>query len=302
MGKTTHQLDPLVSLVTTAEIDGWDVANSKAVKFTVGQVLEMDNLESLSSSNMRLRNSSNSNGGGSRNLLFGYLIIKGAGDYNAIFGANHTPIGSGNLIGGLSSNSQCDYSLIAGEGHSFSAAADWSATAGLNNQLFNMLTQAWGQDAVTTKVAETAWSSKMIEATGDNQLSLVHLQGHTLGIAPVELLIAGDDCFLATDAIWGFEAHCVGVMESGSPGVIGDAGYHILRGLIKNVGGTVTLVGSIDDTTVAEDAAAAWGYAITADNVNKKLKLICTPQIGQDVKFSAHIFISQAGHNDFGAA
>lgn len=303
MGKTTHQLDLLVSLVTTAEIDGWDVANSKAVRFTVGQVLEMDNLESLSNSNMRLRNSSNSNAGGARNLIFGYTIIKGAGDYNAIFGAGHTPIGSGNLIGGINHATLCDYSLIVGEGHSFDAAADWSVAAGLNHQLYNMLTQAWGQDALTTKVAETSWSSKMFDVVGDNQLSMVHLQGKTLGIAPVELLIAGDDCFINTDAVWGFEAHCVGVQESGTPGGTGDASYRIITGLIKNIGGTVSLVGSTTETIVAEDTnAAPWVWEFTADDTNKKLKVRCTPQIGQVVKYSTHVLISQAGHNTFGAS
>lgn len=303
MGKTTHQLDLLVSLVTTAEIDGWDVANSKAVRFTVGQVLEMDNLESLSSSNMRLRNSSNSNAGGSRNLLFGYQIIKGSGDYNAIFGANHAPIGSGNLIGGASHSTSCDFSLMGGEGHSFDAAADWSVAAGLNHQLANMLTQAWGQDAQPLKVAETAWSSKMFDACGDNQLTLVHMQGKTLGVAPVEMLIAGDDCFITTDAVWGFTAHVMGIQESGTPGGTGEASYRILRGLIKNVGGTVSLVGSVDETIIAEDTnAIPWTYDFTADDTNKKLKLVATMQAGQVVKYSAHIFISQAGHGDFGAA
>ncbi len=48
-------------------------------------------------------------------------------------------------------------------------------------------------------------------------------------------------------------------------------------GAIKNVGGTVSLVGTVTETIIVQDAGAAgWAVTITADDTNKSLEMAFT--------------------------
>ncbi len=69
----------------------------------------------------------------------------------------------------------------------------------------------------------------------------------------------------------------------------GDSAFFTCKAMIKNVSGTVSLVGTPTVTKSFTDASITSAIAITADNTNKSLKITVTGAVSQTIKWFAKI-------------
>ena len=300
--KTTHQLPAIGTLIGATEINGWDTVNSLAVKFTVAEILALDNLESIAAQTVRTLGGGSTAGGTSRNMLWGANHVQsGTGANNGIFGSGNLNSGSNCLIGGADHEAVGINHLIGGEHHELFGTTEAGFSCGLFNWQSNGIGATFGQQTYAFRFAETCFNSRAFLYNGDDQMSLVHAQGISLSDGTAkELTVAGDTIDILPDSMVSFEAHCQGIQQSGTPGTAGDVGYHVIRGVIKNLAGTTTLVGTIDDTTVAEDTNATWTWDITPDDTDDFIKITATAQNGQVVRFTAHVILNQIGFRNYG--
>src|SRR5690606_22169373 len=77
--------------------------------------------------------------------------------------------------------------------------------------------------------------------------------------------------------------------QSGGTGA-GDCAAWSTEVLLKNIGGTVSIVGTPSVTALAADAgAAAWAIAISADDTNKALQVTVTGEASKTIEWTAYV-------------
>lgn len=297
---TIHDKALLGTLKTQYELAVWNTDDSKQYRITVDQVLAMDALETSANGNLRSRGQANTTAG-SYNLIIGNGNVQsGVGSYSLIVGDGNVQQGSSAFVAGTGNTCLADASAAIGESNQVAATAVNGMALGYGNKVSGSMGMARGQGASSTRFGELASASKKFAEFGDNQLCFLHGQLVSDGTATAqELLMAGDFFGVIQDTSLAFEAHLHGVIHSGTPGAAGDSCYKVVRGIIKNVGGTVSLTGAVTTTAVANDTEADWAWAVTADNTDKKLKITVTPQAGQVVRAAAHVIVSQIGFDAY---
>jgi hypothetical protein len=114
-----------------------------------------------------------------------------------------------------------------------------------------------------------AYSSQKLAVEGDSQSSLFTLRITTTTTNETELSLSNDSfpgfrMTLGSGAVWSFHALITAKRASN-----GNAGAWEIKGVVKNVGGTTSLVG-VTKTALGKDVAA-WDANITADDTNDAL-------------------------------
>ncbi len=298
---TIHDKSLLGTLKTEYELAVWNTDDNKQYRAPVSQVLEKDALQTITNGNVVSRGNGNS-AAGSYNLIIGNGNVQsGAGEtYSLMVGDGNTLEASSAMVVGSSNSVLADCSAAIGELNQILETAVNGIALGYGNKISGSMQMACGQGASATRFGELTLASKKIAEVGDNQMSFLHAQLVTDGTnAAQELLLAGDLIGIITNTSVAFEAHLHGVLHSGSPGTAGDSCYKVVRGIIKNVGGTVSLTGSVITTAIANDTEADWTWGVVYDDTDKKLKISITPQTGQVVRAAAHIILSQIGFDTY---
>lgn len=79
--------------------------------------------------------------------------------------------------------------------------------------------------------------------------------------------------------------------SAGSAGTVGDCKAWTFDALIKNIGGTTSLVAAVAPTVTAADAgAAAWTLTVTADNGSDLLRLQGTGEANKTIRWTGHLY------------
>ena len=87
------------------------------------------------------------------------------------------------------------------------------------------------------------------------------------------------------NTVWKFHVLVVGTTSGGAT-----AGTYELTGAIKNNGGTTSLIGSVTQTAVNEDAGAGtWDATAIADNTNNALVIQVTGASGTNIRWVARV-------------
>jgi len=215
-------------------------------------------------------------GGGKNNTASGQSSGITAGQANAA-SANFTAVGggTGNTASGVSAT-------IAG-GQANIAGGDQSSVVG-------------GNGASSPLFGEVAHASGPFSATGDAQeCELLWRIATTDATAGVQMWLDGagasQQAVLPLGATWLFDIRMVGRSSAGV-----SAGWQV-TGAIQNVAGTVTLTAAVVTTMLADGTGGTWGvvgsFAVTADNVNKCLKLAVTGAAATNIRWVAHARIVQ---------
>lgn len=187
-------------------------------------------------------------------------ITSGVG-FSTVAGGNFNSTNSSyGVVGGGANNSvNSTRSVIVG-GSENTTSASYSSIIG-------------GSQAITSRYGEVAHAAGNFAGTGDAQHSIFVLRGKTTsGSQTTTLGLNGTTTSRLTVGS--------GFILSGTVNIIGSisTGANVARYLrqfsIKNVGGTVSLVGSI--ITLGTDEAAGTSISITADNTNKALQIQVT--------------------------
>lgn len=230
-------------------------------------------------------------GGGATNS------ISGTGTHATIGGGSANSMSSsgvGNTIGGGNTNSitgTASQSVISGGSQNTVSGIAAAIVGGERNSAAGNYSVAMGFRAGTRAVTGmVAHSAQHFSTTGDAQYERYVMSRQSTSATPVTLTAtqgaasASNQPLLPTNSSMSF----TGVVH-GRNGTTSSAGWQI-SGTIKNVSGTVSLVGTPTVTSIGADAgAAAWAVAVAADNTNKCLQINVTGAAATTINWVAFV-------------
>ncbi|NBZ96570.1 MAG: hypothetical protein EBR40_09130, partial [Proteobacteria bacterium] len=145
-------------------------------------------------------------------------------------------------------------------------------------------TVAGGLQGLADRYGMFAHASGFFSAQGDAQAVEFVLRNTTSGVTPAVLYLDGTSAnrlTIRTDTQLSGICTISGIKSDGSELALFQRSL-----VIKNIGGTTTLVHVSTISTDHKDDAA-WALAITADNANSALQIQCTGNTGDDVRWVA---------------
>lgn len=121
---------------------------------------------------------------------------------------------------------------------------------------------------------------------GDAESARWVLRNETADATPAKLYADGSSTQLDIPAgkVLSFEALIVAKGNTGSNA--DSAGLFWFRGLIKNISGTTTLIGEINDK---DSEVAGWSVSVSADDTNDALDFTVTGDAGTVVRWVAYV-------------
>ncbi len=142
-----------------------------------------------------------------------------------------------------------------------------------------------GAQAVASSYGQMAYASGMFSDWGDAQSSLYLLRYTTTNAVTRELFLdgAGERMSVPAGGSWMFQAMIVARSSTGN-----SAGFRA-EGGIKNVGGTVTLIGTPMVTQVGSEITGVALPQVQADNVNDALVIRATGLANQRIRWVARV-------------
>jgi hypothetical protein len=202
-------------------------------------------------------------------------------------------VGSGNTASGMYSfaqGSDCIASSINGVAMGFQCTASGSyetfafgeyCTASADNALAighqvlasAFAASAWGSRASSTRYAMQSHASGSFAATGDAQYVRFVARRKTTDATATTLMLDGSTTRLTITSGKVMSAICriCGIKSDGSA-----VANYVRRVVIKNVGGTTSLVGTVETIGTDIEDNASTDVAITADNTNDALQINVT--------------------------
>lgn len=213
------------------------------------------------SSSYSLTSSYALNGGGGGSGNFNVVISTGSGVNSTVrVSASNTSTGNySSVVGGSSNTASGTYAFIGG-----------------------------GYSAIADKYGQNSHASGRFSVDGDAQTSVLIVRNTTSGSSTTELFLDGSSAqiVIGTDCIWGFTAKIVCAKRDGA------AGFWQLKGCIKNISGTVSIIGNIEKTIFAKDSAVDdCDVSAIADDTNNALSIKATGSVGHIIRWVARIEI-----------
>lgn len=230
-------------------------------------------------------------------------------DYSIAGGFNNTSSAQSATAIGEGNTASAAYSVALGNANSASgqaavaigdtntATAAGAAAVGSNLTASGQFSFASGYLSSTRAVyGLRSHASGNFAAVGDAQRVGLVVRSNTTDATATAMTSNGSATASATNQI---------ILPTGSAGKFrgeavsrqnstGDTAYFTFVGAIKNVGGTVSLVGTPTVTQDFADAGATtWALAITADNTNKCLRLTFTGEAAKTIRSVASILMVQ---------
>ena len=150
---------------------------------------------------------------------------------------------------------------------------------------------AVGFRSSATKYGQKAFASGRFAANGDAQGSIFILRAATTD-ATATVLTADQGAAGSTNQIVAASDTCImfsGTLVAMQNGAQDQGGWEI-KGLLKNDGGTTTLVSSNIQTF---DDGNGWVVALSADNTNNALAITCTGEASHNIRWVANIQTSE---------
>jgi hypothetical protein len=216
-----------------------------------------------------------------------------ASNTNAIVcgGTNNTASGNASTVAGGSGNSATSILASCGGGSS-NAAGGASAVIGGgtgNTTSGGFSCIPGGEQAIAELWGKLAHASGVFAVPGDAQTSeLIWRIQTTDATAGVELFLDGaaNRAVVPLNTTLAFRIYTVARSSAGV------CAMFRTEGAIQNNAGTVTLVAAVAQSVVADGTGGTWGitanHAITADNVNKSLKVAVTGAAATNIRWVTH--------------
>ncbi len=214
-------------------------------------------------------------GGGEDNTAEYYSTV-GGGSGNAASsvaatvggGTNNTANGFSATVGGGEDNTAEYYSTVGGGTNNTASGGYATVSGGTNNTASNYFsTVPGGRSATASHYGEMAYASGAFSASGDAQTSLYVLRQETSNATLTELFLDGASrrITLATNRVLAFDILIVGSHRFG-----GSSGGYQITGVLRNIDGSTSFVGTPTITILAE-STASWDVQVMADNTNDAL-------------------------------
>jgi hypothetical protein len=197
--------------------------------------------------------------------------------YSTIGGGKNNSIdflGEGGTIAGGASN------FIGGFGYQFQGTVG----GGLGNVVGNRFgTVPGGAQASASRYGQMAYASGQFASSGDAQTSTYVSRAITTNAIQTELFLDGqvERMLVPTNSTWSFDILITGKTASGSSAVFN------IRGGIKNVAGTTSLIGATDIFTRKD--VAGYDAVAVADDVNDALVVKVIGAAGTTIRWVASV-------------
>ena len=204
-------------------------------------------------------------------------------------GYNNVSSGNSSFVTGYQALASGAYGVAAG----FQAQATEPSTVALGYQAeaSAIYSIAIGNNAKSAVSRQIAFSAGRFAALGDAQGSIFILRSDTTD-ATAEAMTTNNSTAAADNQIVAASDTCImfsGTIVAMQNGAADQGGWEI-KGLLKNDGGTTTLVSS-NIQTFAE--GNGWAVALSADNTNNALKVQVTGEASHNIRWVANIQTSE---------
>lgn len=236
--------------------------------------------------------------GGNYNVASGTCSTIGGGVNNIASGSRSTVSGgAGNqaselfsTIGGGEGNISENESTTISGGSTNTASGIWSTICGgeANIASGSHSTVLGGYRAFTDRYGMIANASGCFASEGDSQAVSFVLRTLTTNAAPTNVFLDGTNgsnrLTIPSGKILACTVNVSGIKSDGSLGA-----HYIKKVMIKNVGGTTSLVGTVSTvgSDVEDAGASAWDVTITADNTNDALDIKVTGAASTTIRWVA---------------
>lgn len=242
-------------------------------------------------------------GGGLNNRLWGaYDTVAGGREnttalsqnYNTIAGGwSNTTYGDWGAIGGGVSNLVSDLGATVSGGRSNHAIQGYATVGGglTNTANADYSTIPGGNGASAIRYGEMAYASGPFADSGDAQTSLYVLRQQTSNATLTEMFLDGSSerITLADNRVMTFDMLVVATHLYSSSA----AGYQV-TGVIRNINGTTSFVGTPVVTTLGENLSG-WDVQVTADDTLDALVVKVQGSAGTTIRWVASVRTVEAG-------
>ena len=259
---------------------------------------------SLTVGNYNTNNLTNSILGGLGNSFNSGANTLGAGNGNTVNAGNALVVGNGNTV---SDNN----SITGGSGNTVSGIIKviGSVNTGVGNAnnfiegdfhnlgtfgaVYVFMSGIYGRAVNSyTKIFASGTG-----VPGKNQEEKCILFGSTTSATPIVLALNGTTMLfnIQSNAVYNFECKVVGIQSAGALGTIGDSHAFVIKGAIKNLAGTLSLVGTATAYGDFADAAASSWTAVFSIGATS-LNLTVTGQASKTIQWSGLLTTINAGY------
>jgi len=213
--------------------------------------------------------------------------------YGCAIGRSNTAGNYGTAIGGGSNACYGANSAVFG-GESGYVASNKSYSLVLNgwdSHVNESYSVAIGTEAQSDIIGKLVYASGKFAARGDAQGGQFILRADTTD-ATATVLTTNNSTAAATNQIVAASDTCImfsGTIVAMQNGAQDQGGWEI-KGLLKNDGGTTTLVSSNIQTF---SDGNSWTVALSADNTNNALAITCTGEAAHNIRWVANISTSE---------
>ena len=241
-------------------------------------------------------------------IAYGSTSYGAHGNFSAAIGQQAKTTGSNSVAIGKSAIASGQDSFAFGRdtaasgGFSLSLGKDAIASAsgavvisaagtGYGTEATGQSSIALGDGTKTTQKGQISYASHRFASRGDGQGSLFTLYADTTD-ATATVLTTDNGSAGGANQIVAASDTCImfsGTLVATQNGAQDQGGWEI-KGLLKNDGGTTTLVSSNIQTFADGNS---WVVALTADNTNNALAITCTGEASHNIRWVANIQTSQ---------
>lgn len=241
-------------------------------------------------------------GGGSRNHASGLYsgVFSGEGNVasgirSVIFGGNSNVASSSSasVSGGSSNTSSGQFSSIMGGNMNTASGRGASVLGGESNTASGVRSVVLGgQNALASQYGQIAHSNGSFVVPGDAQTSIYLLTRETSNVANTTLFLDGHVGSSSSLSIPINSSMTFFMLITAMSDVTSKAASYEARGLIKNVGGTTSIVGVVNLSVIAEDDPL-WNVSITANNALDRLQVTVNGDAVENVRWVCTVYTSE---------
>jgi hypothetical protein len=249
-------------------------------------------------------------GGGNTNTASNYFATVGGGQSNTALtlsatvggGQNNSASGYFGTVGGGKSNSASGfYSPTVGGGQYNTASGTVSTVAGGNQNTASGITSTvgggtqntasgyfatvvGGVEGLADRFGMVAHASGQFSAKGDAQAVMFVMRNKTTNDASTQLFLDGSSNKLTIPSgkILACTINISGIRSTGATGA-----HYIRKVMIKNVGGTTSLVGTVSTIGTDVEDVAGYDVSVTANNTTDTLDIAVTGAVSETIRWTA---------------
>ncbi len=214
--------------------------------------------------------------------------VTGGGGVNIVGGT-----GAGGVIGGPIAINAGNGGGVDAPGGGTTIVSGNATGTGLGGFVYispgTSVTGTYGNVQIATNAGFIENISTGFGAAGDSKSDQYMVSVETTDATTTELFLDSTGgtrrMTLSANSAWRFEIHLTAYETVGTN--VGWVAAYEVKGAIKNVAGTTSIVGSVSSNITADDSSGAWSITVDADNGNSALRVQVTGEAATTIRWVA---------------